>query len=207
MRASARSQRACARRCVPIADAGPQPVRRRAKGRAPRVAAHARPARHEQPPAPARPAAPRAVHRRAKAARDRETAEGRALNQRRFSNTKCSRIDADLASIVWGASPPRRAQLVEPPRGRTPGRRGLWPLVVESSTVISISLDFHASRSRNKTSIAIPESKCLAVRFSTSAFTRLRADNPHPATSKSKVYSPVSTRIPLCVGTDELLTG
>ena len=51
------------------------------------------------------------------------------LNQRaRFSNTSCSRIDADLASIVWGASPPRRAELVEPPRGRSPGRRGLWPL-------------------------------------------------------------------------------
>ena len=49
-----------------------------------------------------------------------------ALNQRaRFSNTSCSRIDADLASIVWGASPPRRAELVEPPRGRSPGRRGL----------------------------------------------------------------------------------
>ena len=56
-----------------------------------------------------------------------------ALNQRaRFSNTSCSRIDADLASIDLGASPPRRAQLVEPPRGRTPSRRGLWPLVAES---------------------------------------------------------------------------
>ena len=58
--------------------------------------------------------------------------EDPALNQRRFANTSCSRIDADLVSIDLGASPPRRAQPVEPPLGRTPGRRGLWPLVAES---------------------------------------------------------------------------
>src|SRR5207247_7886411 len=36
------------------------------------------------------------------------------------------------STLIWhlskGASTPRRAEPDEPPHGRTPGRRGLWPL-------------------------------------------------------------------------------